>query len=65
MENNERIANIIEDYALMRHTIDCIGYALKEGKDMPNYIPVMNDGVITDQLSKICETITTLRKKLL
>lgn len=55
----------IEDHARVCDTIDAICCALENGTDMPNSIPMCNDAMLTDQLSKICETITALRKKLL
>lgn len=64
MENSERLINIVEDHANMVHAIDSIACAIENGTEMPNFIPVMNDTVVTDQLGAICETITKLRKKL-
>lgn len=61
MENSERLIDIIEDHANMVHTIDAICTAIENDTEMPNFIPVMNDTLVTDQLGKICETITTLR----
>ena len=65
MENSDKLINIIEDFAMMRHAVDSICCAIENGTDMPNFIPVMNDAVLTDQLCKISETITALRRKLL
>lgn len=55
----------IEDHTRVCDVIDAICCAIENGTDMPNYVPVCNDLMLTDQLGKICETITTLRKKLL
>lgn len=63
MENN--ILEIIQDHTRVTDTIDSICCAIENGSEMPNYIPVCNDVLISDQLAKICETITKLRKKLL
>ena len=57
MKPSERLLNTIEDHALMVHTIDSICCALENGTPMPNFIPVMNDAVVTDQLSKIAEAL--------
>lgn len=65
MKVNDRIVNIIEDHARVCDVLSTISYALEEGSAMPNYLPCLNDAVVTDQLSKICEHFTDLRKKLL
>ena len=65
MENNMRLIDIVEDHAMIVHTIDSIACSIENGTEMPNFIPVLNDTLVTDQLGKICETITKLRKKLL
>jgi hypothetical protein len=65
MENSNKVIGIIEDHTRVTDTIDMICCAIENGTDMPNFIPVCNDTILSDQLSKICETITTLRKKLL
>lgn len=57
--------SIIQDHALICHTIDAICCSIENGIDMPNYVPVTNDTLVCEQLTKICETITSLRKKLL
>lgn len=60
-----RLYDNIEDFARVRDVIDAICCGIENGTDMPNSIPIFNDLMLTDQLSQICETITTLRKKLL
>lgn len=65
MENNDKVISIIEDHTRVTDTIDSICCAIENGTDMPNFIPVCNDTILSDQLGKICETITTLRRKLL
>lgn len=65
MKRTDNMLNIIQDYTRVTDTIDSICCAIENGMDMPNAIPVCNDMLRSDQLSKICETITTLRKKLL
>lgn len=56
---------IIQDHALICHAIDSICCAMENGTEMPNFIPVTNDPLVSDQLGRIAETITILRKKLL
>lgn len=65
MKVNDRIVNIIEDHACITQFLDGICCAIENGTDMPNFVPVCNDTIVTDQLGKIAETITNLRKKLL
>lgn len=65
MKVNKPVLEVIQDHTRMADTIDSICCAIENGTEMPNFIPVCNDTLISDQLSKICETITTLRKKLL
>lgn len=65
MKASDRLINIIEDHACITQFIDAVCCALENGTDMPNFVPVCNDTVLTDQLGKIAETITNLRKKLL
>lgn len=61
MESNDRLMNIIEDHAMIVHTLDSISTALENGTAMPNFIPVLNDTVVTDQLSRICEKLNKVR----
>lgn len=65
MKADEKILNIIEDHANIVHAIDSICCSIENGTEMPNYIPVLNDLMITDQLSLINETIKKLRQKLM
>ena len=62
---NEQVIEIIQDHTRVTDTIDSICCAIENGTDMPNFIPVCNDTMVSDQLGKIAETITNLRKKLL
>ena len=65
MKTDTEILEIIQDHTRVTDTIDSICCSIENGSDMPNYIPVCNDTMLSDQLGKICETITNLRKKLL
>ncbi len=62
---NEQVIEIIQDHTRVTDTIDSICCAIENGTEMPNFIPVCNDTMVSDQLGKIAETITNLRKKLL
>lgn len=60
---NEQVIEIIQDHTRVTDTIDSICCAIENGTEMPNFIPVCNDSMVSDQLGKICEEITKLRKK--
>ena len=62
MKVDDRILNIIEDHESVTQTIIQIVSALQENKPMPNYIPLLHDTLVTDQLSIICEKLNALRK---
>lgn len=65
MKVDKEVIEIIQDHTRVTDTIDSICCAIENGTEMPNFIPVCNDTIISDQLGRICETITKLRKKLL
>lgn len=60
-----RTIDMIEDFARVRDVLDYICCAIENGADMPNFIPVCNDTMLSDQLAQIVEHIQSLRKKLL
>ena len=62
MKNSDRLINIIEDHAMIVHMIDSMCCALENGTPMPNFIPVLNDTIVTDQLGKIAEALSSKRK---
>ena len=61
MKVSDRVINIIEDHESIVQTLDAICCALENGTPMPNFIPVLNDTLVTDQLSKICEALSEKR----
>lgn len=61
MKVSDRVINIIEDHESIVQTLDAICCALENGTPMPNFIPVLNDTLVTDQLSKICEALNEMR----
>jgi len=65
MQNDEKFVNIVKDFTRVTDTIDFICCAIENESPMPNYIPVCNDALLTDQLGKICDTITRLRRRAL
>ena len=64
MAKNDKTIEIIQDHTRVCDTLDSICCAIENGSAIPNFIPVCNDTILSDQLSKICETITKLRNKL-
>lgn len=62
---SDRVVNIIEDHANITQFIDQMATAIDNGTDMPNFVPILHDTLMTDLLCKVSETITNLRKKLL
>ena len=66
MDKNKSYIEIIEDHTRVTDYLDQLCCAIENPKvDIPNYIPVCNDGLITDRLTTITEHIKDLRKKLL
>jgi hypothetical protein len=65
MESNDRLIDIIEDYESVKQFIIAMHSAIVSGNDMPNFVPVMNDSLMTDFLGEISQTITQLRRKLI
>lgn len=62
MKVEKRILNIIEDHESIVQTLDAICCALENGTDMPNFIPVLHDAMVTDELGKICEALSKRKK---
>ena len=65
MKVTDKVLEIVQDHTRVTDTIDSICCDIENGTEMPNFIPVCNDTMLSDQLGKIAETITNLRKKLL
>lgn len=63
MKNHDKLIEIVEDHALLTHAIDSICCALENDTEMPNFIPVLHDAMVTDQLGRICESFTLLRNR--
>ena len=57
MKPSQRLLDIIEDHESIVQTLDAICCAMENNTPMPNFIPVLNDLVVTDQLSKIVEAL--------
>lgn len=57
MKVDDRILDIIEDHESIIQTLDGIVNAIDNGLEVPNFIPVLHDTLITDHLCKICEKL--------
>ena len=57
MALTEKIVEKLEDFARVRDFMDSLCCALENGTDLPNFIPVCNDLMLTDQLTKIAENL--------
>ena len=64
MELNDRMIDIIEDHAQIVQFLDNLCCAV-ENPDLcaPRFIPMLNDQLVTDRLTKITEYITRVRKE--
>jgi hypothetical protein len=65
MEASKDIIEIVEDYTRVTDYLGNLCCAIENPKvEMPNFIPVCNDSLVTDRLTTITEHIKDLRKKL-
>ena len=62
MNVTEKILEKIEDLESIVQTLNAMACAIENGTDMPNYIPMLNDGLTTDNLSTICEALKKARQ---
>lgn len=54
MKVNDRIINIIEDHACITQFLDQLSCAIEnDDTEMPNFVPVLHDTLVTDQLGRI------------
>lgn len=58
-----RLIDDAEDFVSVKNTIDAICCSIENGSEMPNYIPVCNDLMVSDQLGKIASCISSLREQ--
>jgi len=63
--NSLTVVEKLEDHARVCDVIDAICCAIENGTNMPNYIPLCNDVMLTDQLGKIAEHINQLKDRLI
>lgn len=61
MEATDRLIDIIEDHESIVQCIDSIVCAMENGTELPNFVPVLNDTVVSDHLSRICEKMRELK----
>lgn len=57
MKASDRLINIIEDHANITQFLDQVCCALENGTEMPNFVPVLHDTLVTDQLGVIAENL--------
>lgn len=62
MVYSDRVVNIIEDHESIVQTLSAIVFAIKNKKPMPQFIPILNDTLVTDHLCVICEELNKLNK---
>lgn len=66
MKVDKEILEIIQDHTLTIQFLDQLCCSIENPKvELPNFIPVTNDSMITERLTTITEHIKELRKKLL
>lgn len=58
MNVDDRILNIIEDHALVTQFLGQLYCALKDERvAFPNFVPFLNDSIVTDYLGVIAEAL--------
>jgi len=57
---SEEMIHIIEDYALMEDFLLHVYDSLESKRPMPSRVPLLNNTLITDALSKICEHLSPI-----
>ena len=55
---NKRVIEIIEDHESIVQTLNAIACAIENCTGMPNYIPMLHDTAVSDQLGIICEALS-------
>ena len=64
MITEDKVIDIIEDHVLVGQYLDQLCCAIENPKvELPNFIPVCNDHLLTDRLTTITEYIKKLRSK--
>lgn len=58
MTVSDRVLNIIEDHANVTQFLDQLCCAMENpAAGMPNFVPVLHEAMVTDQLCMICEKL--------
>lgn len=66
MSDSDKVIEIIEDHVRVTDYLDQLCCAIENPKiELPNFVPVCNDSLVTDRLTTIAEHVKDLRKKLL
>lgn len=58
----DRLLDTVEDFARVSDMLSQIAYSIRTGCEYPNYIPCMNDALLTDLLSDIIYELKKLRR---
>ena len=59
MMNNDRIIDMIEDFALVKDFLNNLVCAVKhDDVDVPNFIPELNDGAVGEQLECLAKAVS-------
>ena len=66
MKVNKEVLEIIQDHTRVTDFLDALCCSIENPKvEIPNFIPICNDSLVTERLTQITEHIKELRKKLL
>lgn len=66
MEQSKDFIEIVEDHVRVTDYLNQLCCAIENPHvELPNFIPMCNDSLVTDRLTTITEHIKELRKKLL
>ena len=54
---SDELMSLIQDYALIEDFLLNVSHCIVAGSDMPDHIPMLNNGLLTDTLGVICEKL--------
>lgn len=60
MKATDKLIEKIEDFARVCDFLDSVCCAIENNMELPNFIPMCNDSMLTDQLTKIAERLGKL-----
>lgn len=62
---NESLIEKVDDLAMIKDFLWQVSHNLEDGKPMPDHVPELHDGVVSDWLSNIAGHITMMKKCML